>query len=162
MSSLAQWLGSRLEFRTSLVRILLHGVMVFSPHLFLRAYITSYISVETSRVSWKLGSFDDNGSYFKFGAVQYCRFATLAEQQLFSHSSVLLQNQNLHSPFCIQPCTRTTASTMVSGLSFSASPSLCKRVVWCKDIALCPLLRDKVFSVVVNHVVNSTMSCLVA
>ena len=80
----------RLAFHTSLVQTLLHGVTVFSPHLFLMAYITSYISVETSRVSWKLGSFDGNGSYFWISSLMQCsilqvcnscRAATLQPQQ---------------------------------------------------------------------------------
>ena len=77
---------------------------MFSPHLFLRAYIASYISVETSRVSWKLGSFDGNGFYFWISCLVQCSIAGLQLlQSSCSHSSVLLQNQNLHSPFCIQP-----------------------------------------------------------
>ena len=98
MSSLAQWLGSRLAFHTSLVRILLHGVTVFSPHLFLRAYIDCQLELAGNWVP--LMAMAPIFLDFKFSAVQYC---TLAERQLFSHSSVSLQNPNLHSPFCIQP-----------------------------------------------------------
>ena len=139
---------------TGQVRILMHGVTVFSPHLFLRAYITSYI---TSRVSWKLGSFDGNGSYFWISSLVQCSIAGL---QLLQSSSVLLQNQNLHGPFCLQPpgpynC--INYGQWSASLMKQTPLSLCKRVVWCKDITLCPLLRDKVFSVVANHVVNSTM-----
>ena len=76
---------------------------------------------------------------FMFSAVQYCRFVTLATAVYCCKTKIYT------APSASNHQDHTTASTLVSGLSFSASLmkqtplSLCKRAVWCKDITLCPL-----------------------